>query len=59
VVAQDLAQAAELRGALVRDAERERAVGGHGVQRLQLVVVAKNLQDRAVGAYTSQLFSST
>mmetsp|Transcript_5961 Transcript_5961/g.15182 ORF Transcript_5961/g.15182 Transcript_5961/m.15182 type:complete len:437 (-) Transcript_5961:36-1346(-) len=48
VVAEDLAQAAELGRALVGDAELERAVGRHRVERLQLVVVAQDLKDGAV-----------
>ena len=48
VVAQNLAQAAELGSALVGDAEGKRAVCRHGVQRLELVVVTQNLEDRAV-----------
>ena len=48
VVAQNLAQTAELGGALVGDAEGKRAVSRHGVQRLELVVVTQNFEDRAV-----------
>ena len=49
VVAQDLAETAELGGALVSHAEVKRAVGRHGVKPLQLVVVAQNLEDGTVG----------
>ena len=48
VVAQDLAETAELGGALVSHAEVKRAVGRHGVEPLQLVVVAQNLEDGTV-----------
>ena len=48
VVAKNLTQAAELGGALVGDAEGKRAVRRHGVQGLQLVVVAQNFENSAV-----------
>ena len=49
VIAQDLTEAAELGGALVSHTEVECAVGRHGVEPLQLVVVAQDLEDSSVG----------
>ncbi len=48
VVAQDIAEAAELGGALVGEAELECARGSHRVQRLQPRVVAEDIQHAAV-----------
>ena len=48
VVAKNLAQTTELRRALVRDAELKRAVRCHCVQCFEFVVVAQDLEYRAV-----------
>ena len=48
VIAQDVAEAAELCGALVGEAELEGMCGRHGIQRLQAAVVAQNVEHAAV-----------
>lgn len=48
MVAQDVAEAAELCGALVCEAELECMRGRHGVERLQAAVVAQDVEHAAV-----------
>lgn len=48
VVAQDVAEAPELCGALVGEAELECARGCHGVERLQPRIIAQDVQHAAV-----------
>jgi len=48
VVAKNVAEAAELCGALVGEAELEGMCGGHCIQRLQAAVVTQNVKHAAV-----------